>query len=373
MEVEPKIGEHFKVLDDEYVRIHPVVGLDLYNTLSRCIFALRLSDFRMVVMPPAEGVINVEKQEVIKCSCIKLVCDRCGCEMDRQTNVLLSDPPKYNYVCPKCGTNIVSTTLYPYFDNDQQDNDVSKGVDTSYYDGSLFVKEVRGLEPDDILNYYRNLYRAESSDTERGIIAWAINKILPTYTNQSDRIKSLKATVNEMEEDRANLIKENTELTNRLKSAEFKLANTQYYITESQCRKIVNEMLQNSSAAALNITEIWVKNVDDSPNVICDAINNVELSENGTVWLVTKHGTKYAWSNRDVDYFTSFLKAQKWKSRAFNIYVIYDEQYVLDNEKRYVVYDADLKETIADNDGSGYTSMEDALKACRILQTEVEV
>lgn len=315
----------------------------------------------------------MENRKLVNAYRVSMVCDKCGCEMDRQTNVLLSDPPKYNYVCPKCGTNIVSTTLYPYFDNDQQDNDVSKDVDTSYYDGSFFVNGARGLEADDILNYYRNLYRCENSNTERGIVAEAINRILPTYTNQSDRINSLKATVNEMAEDRSNLIKENTELTNRLKSTEFKLANTQYYITEAQCRKIVNEMLQNSSAACMDISEIWEKVVDDSPNVVCIPISGVEPAEDGTVWLVSKHGTKYAWSNRDVDYFISFLKAQKWKSRAFNIYVIYDEQYALDNEQRYVVYDADLKETIADNDGSGYMSKEDALKACRILQMEVEV
>lgn len=317
----------------------------------------------------------MENRKLVNTYKVSMVCDKCGCEMDRQTKVLLSDPPKYTYTCPRCGERVVSSVSYPYTDFVEVNDDIedNQPMDNSYNDGSLFVKEVRGLEASDILNYYRNLYRAESSDTERGIVAWAINRILPTYTNQSDRINSLKATVNEMAEDRSNLIKENTELTNRLKSTEFKLANTQYYITEAQCRKIVNEMLQNSSAACMDISEIWEKVVDDSPNVVCIPISGVEPAEDGTVWLVSKHGTKYAWSNRDVDYFTSFLKAQKWKSRAFNIYVIYDEQYALDNEQRYVVYDADLKETIADNDGSGYTYKEDALKACRILQMEVEV
>ena len=53
--IEPKIGEHFTVSGINYIRIHPVTGLDLYDTLSRCIYALRLSDYRVVIMPPAES------------------------------------------------------------------------------------------------------------------------------------------------------------------------------------------------------------------------------------------------------------------------------------------------------------------------------
>ena len=52
--VEPKIGEEFEVGGVSYLRIQPVTGLDLYNTLSKCIFALRLSDYQVVIMPPAE-------------------------------------------------------------------------------------------------------------------------------------------------------------------------------------------------------------------------------------------------------------------------------------------------------------------------------
>lgn len=52
---EPEIGEHFTVSGTDYIRIRPVTGLDLYNTLSKCIFALRLSDYQVVIMPSAES------------------------------------------------------------------------------------------------------------------------------------------------------------------------------------------------------------------------------------------------------------------------------------------------------------------------------
>jgi len=38
----------------------------------------------------------------------------------------------------------------------------------------------------EILNYYRNLYHCEPTTTEQGIVAWAINDILPTYVNKTE-------------------------------------------------------------------------------------------------------------------------------------------------------------------------------------------
>ncbi len=52
--LEPKIGEEFEVGGVSYLRINPVTGIDLYNTLSKCISALRLSDYQVVIMPLAE-------------------------------------------------------------------------------------------------------------------------------------------------------------------------------------------------------------------------------------------------------------------------------------------------------------------------------
>ncbi len=52
--IEPKIGEEFEVGGVSYIRIQPVTGINLYYTLSKCIFALRLSDYNVVIMPPTE-------------------------------------------------------------------------------------------------------------------------------------------------------------------------------------------------------------------------------------------------------------------------------------------------------------------------------
>ena len=42
-----------------------------------------------------------------------------------------------------------------------------------------FAKATEGMTAEDVLNYYRNLYHAEPLSTERGIIANALNDILP--------------------------------------------------------------------------------------------------------------------------------------------------------------------------------------------------
>ena len=42
-----------------------------------------------------------------------------------------------------------------------------------------FAKATEGMTAEEVLNYYRNLYHAEPLSTERGIIANALNDILP--------------------------------------------------------------------------------------------------------------------------------------------------------------------------------------------------
>lgn len=75
---EPEIGDHFTVSGIDYIRIHPVTGLDLYNTLSKCIFALRLSDYSVVIMPLAElGSADVSNYVEPKFSG-GYYCKRCG-------------------------------------------------------------------------------------------------------------------------------------------------------------------------------------------------------------------------------------------------------------------------------------------------------
>lgn len=50
----------------------------------------------------------------------------------------------------------------------------------------IFVEEVienNITDPLEILNWYRNLYYKEASDTERGIMAEAINSLFMKYRN----------------------------------------------------------------------------------------------------------------------------------------------------------------------------------------------
>lgn len=52
---QPDIGESFEVNEIKYIRIQPVTGLDLYYTLTKCVFALRLTDYAVVVIPLISG------------------------------------------------------------------------------------------------------------------------------------------------------------------------------------------------------------------------------------------------------------------------------------------------------------------------------
>ena len=54
-------------------------------------------------------------------------------------------------------------------------------------DDRYFVEEVKRknmTDPLEILNWYRNLYFRESDDTERHIIAWAINDLFNKYKKE---------------------------------------------------------------------------------------------------------------------------------------------------------------------------------------------
>ena len=51
-----------------------------------------------------------------------------------------------------------------------------------------FAEATKDMTPDEILNYYRNLYYAEPQVTERGIVANAINDILPRIAELESQV-----------------------------------------------------------------------------------------------------------------------------------------------------------------------------------------
>ncbi len=107
----------------------------------------------------------------------------------------------------------------------------------------MLTDNIAGKNAKAILEYYRDSYIAESENTEQQIIANAINDVLAEYEN---RICSYRQTIKEIEEDRSRLIRQNEVLTNRVRSLDAELRNTQYFITEQECRQIVSEMLEGA-------------------------------------------------------------------------------------------------------------------------------
>lgn len=54
------------------------------------------------------------------------------------------------------------------------------------------IKDIVNNNSIEILNFYRNFYHAQGESTERGIVAWAINDILPKYVKQKKELKRLQ-------------------------------------------------------------------------------------------------------------------------------------------------------------------------------------
>jgi len=48
---------------------------------------------------------------------------------------------------------------------------------------SNFEDQIKDMNSEEVLNLYRNMYYAEPDTTERGIVARAINDILPKYVS----------------------------------------------------------------------------------------------------------------------------------------------------------------------------------------------
>lgn len=76
----------------------------------------------------------------------------------------------------------------------------------------------------EILNWYRNLYHTENSNTERGIMARAINELLPEYCRQKAEIDIL---IRKKEKLRDELAEQQAEIE-RLKKQEKTVAKMYY-------------------------------------------------------------------------------------------------------------------------------------------------
>lgn len=56
----------------------------------------------------------MEKECEAKQYLVFLYCDNCGTEMKQGKNVLCTNPPMFEYTCPKCGHKETNRISYPY-------------------------------------------------------------------------------------------------------------------------------------------------------------------------------------------------------------------------------------------------------------------
>lgn len=81
-------------------------------------------------------------------------------------------------------------------------SDIEKSVaDSQRMNEDYFLQQCKGLTSLEILNFYRNFYYKDSVCTEHGLVAAAINEILPTYTKLLEMQKLLyEGKINEAKE-----------------------------------------------------------------------------------------------------------------------------------------------------------------------------
>lgn len=56
------------------------------------------------------------KEKEMKCVEQHLYCEKCGAEMTRKGQILMSHPPQYPHICPQCGHEETHLKGYPCVD-----------------------------------------------------------------------------------------------------------------------------------------------------------------------------------------------------------------------------------------------------------------
>ena len=130
--------------------------------------------------------VAVEKRTKVKPIKVDLTCGKCGGIFERNSDIVLTTyPPQYSYKCNKCGEIITTSDIFPKIEYEEIEtinipNQEEKEPMKTFNEimaGKFFSHDV-ALK---ILNFYRNYYHAEDNNTVEGILAHAINEILPIY------------------------------------------------------------------------------------------------------------------------------------------------------------------------------------------------
>lgn len=112
---------------------------------------------------------------------------------------------------------------------------------------NTFVREVKEkniTKPEDILNWYRNLYHTEDNHTEHGIMAYAINDYFADVVSKSEveNYKQIAETQQKLSMDRYFEIKELKEDNERLKDDNEYLQDKVFKVRLEVAREIFEEI-----------------------------------------------------------------------------------------------------------------------------------
>jgi hypothetical protein len=60
------------------------------------------------------------------------LCPECNIELEKSDEVLLTNPPQYQYSCPKCNYTETSFEAYPKITYEEKANNISKIISKNY-------------------------------------------------------------------------------------------------------------------------------------------------------------------------------------------------------------------------------------------------
>ena len=139
-------------------------------------------------------------------------------------------------------------------------------TDNTFMNGLEKIKD-----PAEILNWYRNLYHCENETTERGVMARAINDILPEYSRQKAEIAK-KDKLLEIADKMVESLKAEVERLRNSFDAQANLIEKKSLAYDRMCVKHRNEIKTAKSEAIKEFADRLYKKLGVTKNYAIDEV-----------------------------------------------------------------------------------------------------
>ncbi len=143
-----------------------------------------------------------------------------------------------------------------------------------------FAKDAENMSALEILNYYRNLYHADPSNTERGIVANAINDALTLINRQATEIEKVKSNCHKLceyaEKKERELVKINADISWFREAKVSRLAPAIKEIEAEAIKEFAKRLKEKRWDAECRVGYVQVVDVGDIDDVLKEMVGEDE-------------------------------------------------------------------------------------------------